>query len=872
MNAWPVKMPIILHTKSVYSNAMVPYAPKRMEFFTCPPQSSYSQKWIDQLVLHETRHAIQFQKTDQGFTRALYYIFGQQATAAILGAFVPFWFIEGDATLTETALSKSGRGRVPSFEMDLRAQLLEKGIYKYNKAYNGSYKDFTANWYQLGYNLVSLSRKKYGADVWSNVLDKVARKPYTFVPFTTSLKSQTGKGKLKLYNELTENLQDAWKDQNDQLKFTRFEKISRETKYYTNYKLSTFISDSIIVVEKTSMDDIARFVSINLNSKKEKKILSPGTNYHKENLTSNAQLICWSERTFDPRWQLRDYSVIKVYDLKNKKRSQFTHRSRLFVPAISPDGKLIAAVEVTDQNKYSLVILDALQGNIVKKIFAPDNQFFMTPEWSEDNHRITCILLGDNGKSLVIVNSRNGEIDYLIPSAFQEISKPSFIGDDVIFTASWSGIENIYIIKTDTRKTFQVTSAKYGATDAVAAPDGKSIIYSNYTADGYEIVQILSDPSEWKPLDKIEDNSLKLYETMSAQEGFTFRSQDVPDSTYKTKAYRKGGHLFNFHSWTPVSFDIDNISLNPGIMIMSQNLLSSSFLTAGYEYNLNEEAGKVYLKYTYEGSYPVIDIQTDYGLRRGTHVDEDGNYTQFKYTETNLSPSVYIPLRFHKNQYYRGVRPLIGGTFTYRKMDKDSPLEFTKDRFFNIDYQLYLYNQIKTSLRDLQPKWGQSLMLTYRNLPFDSEDNSSIFGVSGILYFPGILNHHGLRIYGAYQQRITDFVQFSDVISYPRGFSSMHEDEMISLKADYVLPLFYPDWQISSLLYFKRFSSRIFYDFGLGRTGDIETTYNSVGVDLTTDVHFFSLFFPFEIGVRGIYKPEFNNTSFQFLINMDLSY
>ena len=71
--------------------------------YTVPPQDIYAQDWMDQLMVHEFRHAAQYAAVDRGFTRVLSLIFGQQALPAMIGLFAPFWFIEGDATVIETA-------------------------------------------------------------------------------------------------------------------------------------------------------------------------------------------------------------------------------------------------------------------------------------------------------------------------------------------------------------------------------------------------------------------------------------------------------------------------------------------------------------------------------------------------------------------------------------------------------------------------------------------------------------------------------------------------------------------------------------------------------------------------------------------------
>ena len=109
LNHKPKKISLILHTETSVSNGMVVWAPKRMEWYTTPPQENYAQDWFEQLAIHETRHFVQVDKLNQGLTKILSILLGEQGTAAVLGLYIPPWFLEGDAVCTETLLSKSGR-------------------------------------------------------------------------------------------------------------------------------------------------------------------------------------------------------------------------------------------------------------------------------------------------------------------------------------------------------------------------------------------------------------------------------------------------------------------------------------------------------------------------------------------------------------------------------------------------------------------------------------------------------------------------------------------------------------------------------------------------------------------------------------------
>ncbi len=164
------RIPVILHNRTVVSNAATSWAPRRMDFHNIPQHDTHGQEWFQQLALHEYRYLIQMSKLNQGLTKVLTYIFGEQASAAVFGLYVPFWFIGGDAAVPETALSKTGQGRVPSISMPLRAQVLEKG----NTNTIKQYLDHTKLIFQIiifvGYNLVAQARKDYGIKIWDHTL------------------------------------------------------------------------------------------------------------------------------------------------------------------------------------------------------------------------------------------------------------------------------------------------------------------------------------------------------------------------------------------------------------------------------------------------------------------------------------------------------------------------------------------------------------------------------------------------------------------------------------------------------------------------------------------------------------------------------
>src|SRR5690606_10316312 len=169
----PRKISIILQNQTVESNGNVQLAPRHSEFYTMPPQQGDFQEWMDNVAIHELRHVVQFDKLT-GYLRAPFF---EQLALAIYGVTLPSWFFEGDAVVAETALTTAGRGRLPSWEMPFRTNLLNGKNYSYQKNYIGSLKSITPGFYELGYFLTSGLQKAYGETIVDSLMTRMAKLP-----------------------------------------------------------------------------------------------------------------------------------------------------------------------------------------------------------------------------------------------------------------------------------------------------------------------------------------------------------------------------------------------------------------------------------------------------------------------------------------------------------------------------------------------------------------------------------------------------------------------------------------------------------------------------------------------------------------------
>jgi hypothetical protein len=202
-----------------------------------------------------------------------------------------------------------------------------------------------------------------------------------------------------------------------------------------------------------------------------------------------------------------------------------------------------------------------------------------------------------------------------------------------------------------------------------------------------------------------------------------------------------------------------------------------------------------------------------------------------------------------------------------------TPSQLTKGLITTIDYQLSVSQYLRSSPKDMYPRLGQTLDISFRNTPFKGNQMGTIFEVQTNLYFPGIFKHQGIWAYGAYQsyhRNHETFYTYASILSFPRGCTGIMDEQVVSTALNYKLPLFYPDLSLGSVVYFKRFKLNLFFDWAQGWTGKKINLYQSTGAELTTDLHLLRFLYPFELGVRALFFPGDSSWGWQFLYAVNL--
>ncbi|TRX66305.1 hypothetical protein [Carboxylicivirga sp. M1479] len=908
----PKPIKVLIHSRSAYSNGFVSWAPKRMEIYPTPHQDMLAQDWLEQLAIHEFRHVVQIDKLNKGFTKFLTIPFGQQAIGAVLGLYAPLWFLEGDATLSETTLSHSGRGRRPAFEQETRAQVLEKEIYSYEKAYFGSYKDYVPNHYHMGYLFTAGARYKYGPEVWEKALDEAGRKSWSITPFNRGVKNVTGKNKVPLYHEIFNDWKMKWTMLNDSISPPQNRIITKRDTRYKNYMYPNAISDDQIITEVSGPGELNHFATLDIKTGHEEKILITGSR-NREPFSYNNNHLVWTELEQHPRWDNQYFSVIRTFNLQTRKQNKISHNTRYKAPSLSPDGQTIAVVETDYSNQFSIHLLNANDGTLIKAIKTPHNAYPMNPQWHDNGVQLVMILLTPEGKQIVEVSTSSEQWNNITDKSFTEIRFPRIHNNFVYFCGSYSGIENIYRIPISGGITEKVTESAFGATYPSISNNG-ILYYQDYTSDGYQIAYIPLSEIKPIPLKPTALPNEEMLQKMQADEKGMPQLKNLATNSYKTKNYSKW-NLFNFHSWAPAFVNIDDANITAGASVLSQNLLGTTFTSIGFNADEQYSREKFNFKFAYQAWWPVFDLEVKVGNEQPIN-DYFKNSTDTFHILRSSKPNhlwtelkMKLPLNFSRGKYFRNVQPQIGVSYqqsddysyeqTYITVIDDGIIEKSKTTEIaegldirSLDYSFFAYNLLRSTQRDIASRWGHVMELSYRHTPMGGNNYGSILGVHTRLYFPGIGRHHSIRIDNdwhtkekgeLYQKGHTynHFYIFSDYVRFPRGVQSITNDELYSFKGDYILPLMNPDLNIPGILYLKRITANLFYDFSLasqnlqyadtGAWTSREYDFSSFGTELRGELHPFRFVFPISVGYRYAYIPNGKQHYHEMLLSMGLA-
>lgn len=837
---------IVLQNQTTIANAYVGLAPFRSEFYLTPDQNSFeigSLPWVQQLSIHEFRHVQQYNNFNVGLSRVLHILFGEGGQALGNDLAIPNWFFEGDAVFNETMVSDQGRGRIPYFFNGYRALWAANKDYSWMKLRNGSYLDFTPDWYPTGYMLVSYSREKYGDLFWKNVTQEAAAFKGGFYPLQHAIKKYSGISFEQFRNDAFEHFKHQFSS--DVQKGTNGPELPKH--FVANEEYPAYVNDSTLIYMKSTYDHLPVFVM--KTGGKEKYISVRSLSLDTYFAYNDGEIVYAAYRP-DLRWTYRDYSELELLDVATGKERRLTIASKYFAPDFSPDGKTIVAVQVGPSGKSEIHLLSAADGKLIKAVPNPDRLFFTYPKFYTDGQIVSAVRTPRGQMTLALIDIRTGKVNYLMTPTWQPIGFLSVKKNDVYFTATSGLNDRLYVLSVNTGQLSQLENQSppgmIGNYEPAISKDRLAVV--GFTADGYHIYQANTTDLKWNRISSaslpggLTDIGISaLRRDTTADLLAAVKLEPLPVTKY-SKTY----HLFNFHSIIPAINDPDY-----SIAIIGENVLNTFQSQLSFGYNRDEGYKEIGFDAIYGSLFPFIRVGMDYTLdRRGYY--KGGNVY---WNETDPHVGFEIPLNFSQGKQVTGLD--FGTDISYSQTDFQPPYNKT----FHSSSYTYLNNyvtfstQTQQAKQNIYPRFAQNITLNYKTAITGLTANQ--FLASANLFFPGLSINHNLVFNLAHQQKADDnAIGFTNNFPFARGYVAENLRSMDKVGADYHFPLIYPDGGVANTIYFLRMRADVFYDYtrvsDSFADGSSYKNFRSTGAAIFFDTQWFNQV-PISFGIRYDY-------------------
>lgn len=817
----PRRVPIILHTRNVYSNGYVTWAPRREELVMVPPASTYAMPWSRQLAIHEWRHVTQITALNHGLTRIASWLLGEAGYSLGL-AVMSRWQLEGDATLAETQFSEFGRALQPSFTVGYRALFADgRKSFRYLDPWAcGSYNRAYPSIYNYGYQIMSATETYLGKNIWGEVLLHSGKWPIFIFPDAVWLKRKYKTSYYKIAQRAFAELDSLWTPLADVDE--NFEQITAEKRRtYIKYEWPLSTPDFGVVAFKNDWNMSPSLVSLSGNSTvrtdgaKDQPLFYPGT--LSSRATSRGNNLYWTEYATHPIYEQESFSVIRSLDLVSG-RARFFERTgcNYFVTPIDSTG--FATVALDDQLHSYIQFFDKDFNRTTALGFGGKEISLHGLAWDSLTSQLIFIALDNSGMYIGALD-RDGEPKRITEPSVVTVSDLSADEGRIYFSSIESGKNEIHSIDLLSGVERRLTESKFGSN----APSvlGDSLFFTTTRAKGEMVASAIAIRDS--VASKVYFSRLPQNKVNPARYKWpvpTFDTIHIPQnatSGVKAKRFSRAAHALNIHSWAPISFDGDfltgerDLQLALGVTAFLQSTMSDlqGFATYGYVNRSNWVKANL----QYKGLPLTIDLNAEYG--GGDQVVYGfGARPPVNSPYTSVGVTLSLPLNLSSGSSLRLLQPSLSVQYSNSLLISDDAMNYDRG-MARYEASLWWSSTRRASYRSIVPRLGYALRLNVAGA-FDDRF-ATWYSIWGRAYLPGVAPNHSITVKAATQYQNLSELNFQSKAITPRGYSDPFVTQSYSAATlDYTAPVAYPDWGWDGVIFLKRIWASAFGDISCG--------------------------------------------------------
>jgi hypothetical protein len=608
--------------------------------------------------------------------------------------------------------------------------------------------------------------------------------------------------------------------------------VNQDSHFIADEEFPAFVDDSTMIYLKSTYNHIAAFVIKTGNTEKTIGTRGVATDRY---FDYHSGKIAYSGYRPDLRWGFRDYSEIRIVDVKTGSDKSITTKTKYFSPAFSDNGRSIVAVQVNPDGKSILHILDAETGKLLTAIPNTAGLFYTYPKFYNDNILVVAVRDKAGKMGIIQVDIATGKHQHLTTSSFDPIGYITVQQDTIYFTATNAHNDKLYALSVKDKKLFELKNERLQNSIGNYQPavSANKLAWVGFTAYGNQVQQVYKKAVKWVTIPASATDNLSDFNisALNKNEAADLLAR-VSDTSFKTSKYNKGYNLFNFHSLIP-----DVSDPNYRLSLTGENVLNTFQSELFFNYNSNEDYKQVGFEATYGALYPYISAGADYIFDRQRFYRQSRVY----FNEFNIHGGLQVPLNFSRGKQLTGLN--LSSDIYYTQTNYSDAFTVFNRNYTYLNNVLSFSTRVQQARQHINPRFGQSLLLIYKT---GLSIKGSQYLAQGTFYFPGLWPNHSLVLTAAHQQHgKDDEASFSNNFAFSRGYTANNFYKMDRAGANYHFPIAYPDAGLANTIYLMRIRGNVFYehtcvnDFYVdGRK--FKADFRSVGAGVFFDTKFFN--------------------------------
>lgn len=597
--------------------------------------------WLRDLLIHEYTHVLHMEKT-AGLPSLINRVFGRSYFPNLIQ---PIFLIEGLAVHTETRFSTGGRGRDTAYRMYLRQGALTGNLAGLDKA-SGYYTiDHPGGEipYAYGMAFYRLLAERYGPDTPAKLAQAHAANPYFGLwGLDEELQSLTGKTLQAIWQDLHTDLkQRAYDQRAATLARGPLTPLHSITKAGMHHRHPRYLPDGTLAWAEWDGHGFAQMMTLKSEPGARPQRLMGKSPFGSWDVSRDGRWVyhsrAWDENRFT------NYDDLFRYDQQNKKLERLSRRARLDMPAISPDGRWLVAVQ-NGAGETSLVKMRADGSGLKALTPARGRAQYSAPTWHPSRHLLAVSAWIDGARDLYLVNPENGRMQALWRD--QSVDQDPVWSPDgrfLVFSSDREGTYNLYAYDVNFQRLFRISNVLGGLIEPAISPDGTRLAAASYGSAGWDIVTLPFARTHWVEL-PVPGRDPRLRQPEPAVSLKNTNSQPYdPWPSLRPK------------TWAPFGF-LDERGPVWGFQTFGQDTLMQHFAFGSFGYGLLSGRPFYSLSYSNDVFYPSLSafatdttlISTPFHAGTLHQVVQRGQYQGFSATFPGL-PSIFL-----QNQWATG--------------------------------------------------------------------------------------------------------------------------------------------------------------------------------------------------------------------------